>query len=65
MLPSIEEAGKRSPMDHTTVIAFIGIILFLAYVSWSLTQRLKAIERRVVAMEERVSNLEDELSKPV
>lgn len=50
-------------MDLTTVTAFIAIILFLAYVSWSLSQRLRAIERRVVAIEERVSNLEDELAK--
>lgn len=50
-------------MDFTIVTAFIAIILFLAYLSWSLTQRLKAIERRVVAIEERVSNLEDEFAK--
>lgn len=50
-------------MDFTVVVAFIAIILFLAFVSWSLTQRLKAIERHVVSVEERVSNLEDELAK--
>ena len=35
----------------------------LGYLSWPLTQGLKAIERRVVAIEERVSDLEDELAK--
>ena len=50
-------------MDFTSVIAFIAIILFLAFLSWSLTQRLKTIERRVVAIEERVSDIEDELAK--
>ncbi len=50
-------------MDLTSVIAFIAIILFLGYLSWSLTQGLKAIERRVVAIEERVSDIEDELAK--
>ena len=50
-------------MDLTVVIALIAIMLFLGYVSWSLTQALKAIGRRVVAIEERVSDLEDELSK--
>ncbi len=50
-------------MDVTSVIAFIAIILFLAFVARALTQGLKAIERRVVAIEERVSDLEDELAK--
>ncbi len=50
-------------MDLTIVIAFIAIALFLAYASWSLTQTLKALERRVVAVEERVSDLQDELAK--
>ncbi len=45
------------------VVALIAIILFIAHVSWSLTQSLKALERRLVAIEERVSNLEDELAK--
>ncbi|MDJ0948748.1 MAG: hypothetical protein QNJ94_07495 [Alphaproteobacteria bacterium] len=50
-------------MDLTIVIAFLAIILFLAYVSWSVTQTLKAVVRRVVAVEERVSDLEDELAR--
>ena len=50
-------------MDLTTVIALIATILFFSYLSWSLTQTLKAIARRVVAIEERVSDLEDELAR--
>lgn len=56
-------SGERSLMDLTIVVAFIAIVFFLAYASWSLTQTLKALERRVVAIEERVSNIEDELVK--
>lgn len=50
-------------MDPTILVALIAIILCVGYVARSLTQALKAFERRLVVIEERVSNLEDELAK--
>ena len=60
---TVPVSGEHCLMDITIVIALIAIILFFAYLAWSLTQSLKAIERRVVAIEERVSDLEDEFAK--
>ena len=50
-------------MDLTTVVALVAIILFIAYLAWSLGQMLRSLARRVVAIEERVSDLEDELAR--
>lgn len=50
-------------MDFTIVITFIAITLFLAFVYSSVSQSLKGIERRLVALEERVSDIEDELNR--
>ncbi len=50
-------------MDVTIFVILVGVTLIVAHISWSLTQALKGIERRLVAIEERVSNLEDELAR--
>ena len=72
---AVDAAGERRPTGLasglasgltkglTSASALIAFILFLAFVARSLTQGLKAVARRVVAIEEHVSNLEDELAK--